>query len=261
MNYFQDKNVLITGAAGGFGVEFIRQLLPLGTRLLLADINGPALEEKVSSVMSSIPGVAGRVVKTIESDLSTAGGCEALYRSCDIPVDILINNAGMLTYGFFHEHPADALDRLMAVNMLAPMRLSRLFLPDMVARRGGHIVFISSLAAAVPTALETSYSASKCGVRGLGMALSAEVKKFGVAVTNVYPNFADTGMLNTGSFGSATVRRVSPFMIGSPAMIVRSALRGIGRKKLNVYPGVLTKAISLWAGISSMVYTLSADEQ
>jgi short-subunit dehydrogenase len=237
------KKILLTGAAGGFGVEFTRQLLAKGADLILSDIDTNRLKPNMPLAGP------GRIIHCTGADLSSFQGCETLVSDVKNTVgdiDILINNAGMLTYGNFHDAPAESLYKLMQVNAVAPMHLTSLFLPDMLKRRKGHIVFLSSVAGFVPTSFETAYSVSKFAVRGFGMALKGEVAKSGVSVTSIYPFWADTNILNSPSYGSKRAKRVPSLFIDSPVKIVAEAIRGIERDKLHVYPGFFAKA-TWWA--------------
>jgi short-subunit dehydrogenase len=241
MGYFSGKIVLLTGATGGFGSEYTRQLLQKGAQLILTDIdlNSLCLQRDKAKEIPNKDG--GKIVSVLASDLSSPEGCNKLYQQAsDIveSVDILINNAGMLSYGQFHETPIEINSRLMRVNLHAPMHLTSLFLPAMIRRRNGHIVFMSSTAGYLPTAYETAYSVSKAGLRCLGMALKSEVGKQGVAVTNIYPCWANTNMLHSESYGHKMARRPPSFLIAEPEKLVGNALEGISRKKLHVYPDV-----------------------
>lgn len=244
MAYLENKKILLTGASGGFGTEFTRQLLEKGARLILSDIDRKTLPSAQSH--STLP---GGIIGRIGADLSTPEGCEALYsevKKTAGDIDILINNAGILTYGYFHEAPMDSFYKLMQVNTLAPMHLTSLFAPDMITRKKGHIVFLSSVAGFVPTSFETSYSVSKFALRGFGMALSGELATAGISVTNIYPFWSDTNILNSPSFGNKRAKRVPSLLIDSPEKIVTQAVRGIERRKLHVYPGFFAKA-TWWA--------------
>jgi len=186
MEYLKNKKVLLTGAAGGFGSEFTHQLLQKGAHLILSDID----EERLKSKKSLYSEAPGKITDIVVADLSKPEGCEKLYseiteKACNI--DIIIHNAGMLTYGYFHDAPVENFYKLMQVNTLSPMHITSLFLPDMLRRSTGHIVFLSSVAGFVPTSFETSYSVSKFALRGYGMALYGELSKMGISVTNIYP--------------------------------------------------------------------------
>lgn len=244
MTDLKDKTILLTGAAGGFGLEFTRQFLAKGARLILSDLDREALASKTAALSGP-----GRILHTMGADLSGEEGCDRLYadvREAVGDIDILINNAGILTYGNFHEAPVKSFYTLMQVNTLAPMHLTSLFLKDMLNRGSGHIVFLSSVAGFVPTAFETSYSVSKFAIRGFGMALSGELANSGISVTNIYPFWADTNILNSPSYGSKRARRVPSLFIDSPDKIVAAAIKGIERGKRHVYPGFFAKA-TWWA--------------
>ena len=244
MTDLSGKKILLTGAAGGFGMEFTRQLLQKGAQLILSDIDRQSLESKTSGLSGP-----GRIIHTIGADLSSQDGCEQLYadvRQTAGEIDILINNAGILTYGHFHDAPVKSVYTLMQVNTVAPMHLTSLFVKDMIQRGSGHIAFLSSVAGFVPTAFETSYSVSKFAVRGFGMALSGELAGTGVGVTNIYPFWADTNILNSPSYGSKRAKRVPSVFIDSSERIVSAAIKGIEKGKLHVYPGIFSK-ITWWA--------------
>lgn len=246
MSYVSNKKILLTGAAGGFGTEFTRQLLDKGANLILSDIDEEILTHKASSAS----GTQGKVIGCIGADLSTPEGCEKLYsdvRDKAGALDIIINNAGILIYGYFHDAPASSFYKLMQVNTLAPMHITSLFAKDMVQQGNGHIVFLSSVAGFIPTSFETSYSVSKFALRAFGMAIFGELSKMGISVTNIYPFWADTNILNSPSFGNKRAKRVPSLLIDSPQKIVAAAIRGIEKRKLHVYPGFFAKA-TWWAG-------------
>jgi uncharacterized protein len=154
---------------------------------------------------------------------------------------MLINNAGVLNYGYFHEIPSAEWLKVMQVNLLSTMHLTSLFVPDMVAQRRGHIVFLSSIAGFVPTAFETAYSLSKFGIRCFGMALAGELKNGGVDISIVYPTWSNTAMLRAPSYGSMRNAGAVPFMVVAPEKIARKALQGIKQRKLHIYPDRFAK--------------------
>ncbi len=98
--------VILTGAAGGFGQELTRQLLQAGSRLILTDLERTLLDDRASQIKSEI--TTGEIIACIKSDLSNREGCETLYhqvKALDIPIDILINNAGIGLFGRMDEVP------------------------------------------------------------------------------------------------------------------------------------------------------------
>jgi short-subunit dehydrogenase len=226
--------VAITGAGGGFGQHFIRQCLQAGSQLILTDINVTELESCVAAIRSEVS--TGTLLQIISADLSTREGCESFYRSVQKTPDILINNAGIANFGRFDEIPAESWERLMQVNLLAPMRLTSLFIPDMIARRSGHIVNISSMAGWIGSAGLAPYSAAKHGLRGFGEALYDELKPYNIKITAAYPFFSRTPILNSPRFGLLKDRNLPDSMLSAPEDVVKEVLAGVQKDKLHVFP-------------------------
>ena len=240
--------VILTGAAGGFGQELTRQLLQAGSRLILTDIKLNILEDRASQIKSDI--TKGEIIACIESDLANREGCETLYhqvKALEIPVDILINNAGIGLFGRMDELPPDKWERLMQVNLLAPMRLSSLFVADMIERRQGHIVNISSLAGWVAPAGMAHYSTSKFGLRGFSEGLWQEVKPYNVKVTAVYPFFSRTPILQSEGYGTLAQAsgEIAEKLATDPAKVMAKTLRAILRNQLHVFPDKMAYSIQM----------------
>jgi len=250
MKSLANKKILITGAAGGLGQEYTRQLMELGSHLILTDLNEPALRKIADGVTASLSNAPGKILGVFESNLATKEGCEAAYRKCaeiDPMLDVLINNAGIITYGDFHEVPMDKWETLMNLNLLAPMHLTYKFLPGMVERKEGHIVFMSSVAGIVATSQGTPYTCSKFALRGFGMALYGELKKKGVDVTNIYPFWVQTPLLNSPSYGNTPIKKLPSIFADNPQKVIKEAICGIRKRKLHVYPGIYSKAVNFAA--------------
>lgn len=239
MTQLKDAVVMITGATGGFGQELTRQLLLAESRLILTDLNADIVEQQVAGIQQETR--AGEVLACLVADLSTSEGCDLLYKQVqglNTPIDILINNAGIAVFGRMDEVPTEQWERLMHINLLAPMRLSSLFVADMIARRAGHIVNISSAAGWVATAGLTHYSTSKFGLRGFSEGLLDEVKPYNVRVTAVYPFFSRTPILQAKRYGALPemTEGIPDHLITEPAVVMRRTIRGIERNQLHVFP-------------------------
>jgi len=235
-----NKIVLITGAGGGFGHHMVRQFGAAGAKLVLTDVSDDALRDAIKDAGSDL-------VATVAADLSTEDGCNAIGELCishDLVPDILVNNAGMAVAGRLHNVPPDRWETLMQVNLLAPMRLSSLFIPAMVERRSGHIVNISSVAGWIGAQGLSSYCASKFALRGFGDALAYELKGTGVNVTTVYPCFSRTPILDSAQYGFEQPRRVPEYLISEPENVVTQVLKGIRRNRLHVFPDKYARLIS-----------------
>ncbi len=248
MTQLREAVVLITGAAGGFGQELTRQLSIAGSRLILTDLDADALHKRVESIQRDVS--TGEILACLGVDLSSSEGCQTLYEkvtALGVPVDILINNAGIAAIGLLHEVPQAKWEHLMQINLLTPMRLSALFIPDMIARRKGHIVNISSLAGWVGTAGMVPYCASKFGLRGVSEGLSDELKPYNIKVTGVYPFFSRTPILQSERYGSFAERNTNlpDYLITDPAEVMRQTIQGIARDRLEVFPDNIARNSSL----------------
>ena len=227
-----NKTVLITGAGGGFGRHMARQFRAAGAKLILTDLSDNALRDVIN--------VAGDdLVAAVAADLSSQEGCDVIAEICrsrDVMPHVLVNNAGIGVGGRLDHVPRDDWERLMQLNLLAPMRLCSHFIPEMVGRGSGHIVNISSLAGWVGSAGLSSYCASKFGLRGFGESLAADLEGTGVHVTNVYPCFSQTPILDSPQHGYEQ-RRVPPaYLISDPSDVVQRMIAGVRRKRLHVFP-------------------------
>ncbi len=240
----KDKKILITGATGGFGREFTKQLLKHGAHLILTGQNKAKLDELAGTFAGSSE---GKIIGLISVNLDSAKGCEELYKkSLEITpdIDILINNAGIIAYGGFHEVPMDTWQRLMEINLLSAMRLTYLFLPGMLKRKQGHIVLMSSVAGIVGTKKSAAYAASKFGMRGFGLSLYGEVRTNGIDVTIIYPFWADTPILESPDYGINPTKKVIRMVVDEADDVIKESIKGIRRRKLFVYPGPAAKVIS-----------------
>jgi len=241
MTDLNGKSVLITGAGGGFGLHMTRQFRDAGCRLLLTDLTADALAKAKEAA-------GGAVAFEFTGDLATDTGCDALADSVlgqgPVP-DVLVNNAGIGMSGRHDHVPRDRREALMRLNLHAPMQLCERFVPGMLARGSGHIVNISSLAGWIGTQGLAAYCASKYGLRGFGEALAEDLAPHGVRVTNVYPCFSRTPILDSEQFGYARRRAVPEHLISEPADVVREILRGVRRDRLHVFPDRQARRVHL----------------
>jgi short-subunit dehydrogenase len=238
--------VLVTGATGGFGREMARQFVAAGSRLVLTDRDADALEGLAAELRGGTG--PGAVLGVVTADLATEEGCRSVHEGAEAlgaAVDVLVNNAGVGQFGRFDETPAEKWELLMQVNLLAPMRLTYLFLPGMIERRRGHVVTISSAAGQAGSPGLAPYTASKFGVRGFGEALGMETRRHGVAVTTVYPFFSRTPILDSECFGSLNRPPVPPHLLSDPADVVRAILRAIRDETAEVFPDPTSRRIHL----------------
>lgn len=215
------QTVLITGAGGGFGQAMIRQFLQAGSHVLLSDLDLRKLMQAADEVVAGMGDAKppGKILGFAAADLSQVEGCDALYRAATAitpRIDILVNNAGIGIFGPFMAIPQAKWERLIQINLLAPMRLTAAFLPSMIARRSGHIVNVASVAGLVGTPNLSPYCTAKFGLRGFSEALAAELRPYKIDVTAIYPFFARTPILQSERFGVRDLPQLPETLVYTP---------------------------------------------
>ncbi|TGJ98797.1 SDR family oxidoreductase [Leptospira langatensis] len=251
MSRLSGKNILITGASGGFGKELTKQLLKKGANLILTDMKAP--ETKPEFYLGESKPVTGKILGSFAADLSNEAGCNKAFQEAtkiNPNVDILVNNAGLAFMGRLLDVPSEKWKLILDVNLYAPIYLSRLFLPGMLERKHGQIVNLSSCAGITAPGELVYYSVSKFGIRALGEALDSGYRKHGVYTTNVYPFFADTNILKSEQFGTDKQKVVPSAILDTPQMVVRAIVRGMEKRKMHVFPGFTAKMLRFLTRLS-----------
>lgn len=184
------KKALITGGGGAIASEIATRLDKRGYSLILADIN----EARMADVAQSL----SRAPVTVRADLSTAEGVSALAARIenDHPdLALLVNNAGFVEPGDIADLAPAAIDRHIAINLVAPMQLTRAAARVMRARKSGDILSIVSMGGIIALKGSAAYAASKFGLRGFRTSIRSELAPHGVRVMGVFPSGVDTPML------------------------------------------------------------------
>jgi short-subunit dehydrogenase len=242
MTYFKGKTVLISGAFGGFGTHFTRQLASYGARLILSDLCSP--KDSIDS------GVKKALVGILPADLSTPEGCTGLYNDVEklgqYP-DVIIHNAGIASIGPFVDIPLENNEKVIAVNLLSVMRLNNLFIPRMIGNRSGHLIYVSSVAGFVATPYGVSYTTSKFGLRAMAMATHGEVRRYGVKTSITYPFWSKTAIMKSQVFGNPSMKTMPDFYASDPEYVVRTTLNGAAAGKLHIRPGIFSKL--MWQAV------------
>lgn len=182
------KTVLITGGARGIGAATARLFAKEGYRVLInyekSHEAAKALCEEIGCEAFSFDVSDREAVIAFKDELCRRG----------ISVDVLINNAGISLFGLFqYVNPEDA-DRMYSVNLFGTLNCIRAFLPDMVSKKSGVIINLSSVWGDVGASCEVDYSTAKAAIIGLTKALSKEVGFSGVRVNCLAPGVIDTDM-------------------------------------------------------------------
>ncbi len=221
-------NVLITGATGGIGQAIARAFAARGGNLILTGRNGDVL----TALAEELGG------RAITCDLSDRAAVEALGRECaDGQIDVLVSNAGLPGSGRFTELTLEQVDRVLEVNLRAPVALTHALAPGMMQRGRGHFVFIGSLQSRAATPGASPYCASKFGLRGFALSLREDLRGSGVGVSLVLPGF----VRDAGMFADAGIKL--PVGVGTrpPEDVAAATFRAIehNRAELDVAPPTL----------------------
>src|SRR5207245_8264062 len=126
--------------------------------------------------------------RAVACDLSDRAALERLVAGAG-DVDVLVANAAVPATGELVELTQQQIDRMLEVNLRAPIALARALAPRMIERRRGHLVFIASLAGKAASPASSIYSATKFGLRGFALGLRADLAEHGVIVSTVLPGF------------------------------------------------------------------------
>ena len=200
-----DGRVLITGAAGGIGETLARNLAGRARPLLLSARRREQLDGLATDLAA----------ETLECDFEDRQELKDLVDAAG-PLDLLILNAALPASGPLLEYEVEQIDRALEVNLRAPLVMARLVAEGMVARGGGHIVFISSLAGKAASPGATLYCATKFGLRGASLSMRQDLESKGVGVSVVCPGFvsdagmfADSGASVPKGVGTVTTQQVA----------------------------------------------------
>jgi short-subunit dehydrogenase len=208
------RTVLLTGATGGIGHAIAERLAGAGAKLVLTGRRVEVLEPLAQRLGSRAVGV----------DLSQREEVERLAGEA-ADVDVLVANAALPGSGRLEEYSVDEVDRVLDVNLRAPVVLARLLMPGMVERHGGHLVFVSSLSGKAATSGQSLYAATKYGLRGFATSLRADLHGTGVGVSTVFPGF----IRDAGMFHDAQVELPSYVGTRTPGQVADAVLRAIDR--------------------------------
>jgi short-subunit dehydrogenase len=235
------KTVLITGASSGIGKACAYVYAEKGYQLILAARRIEQLEE----IKNEIENRHQVSVNTFGIDLSEINSAEDLYqhvKDSGMSPNVLINNAGYGINGFFKDIGLKKEENMLVLNIITLMKLSKLFIKDMVEAHSGHIINISSTGGFQGVPKMASYAASKAYVLHFSEALAYELKKDGVRVTAICPGptkseFAETAQVREGHFTKApTSRQLAEFIYSSMEKGRVTAIQGF-KNRLMAFSG------------------------
>ncbi|HTB69424.1 MAG TPA: SDR family NAD(P)-dependent oxidoreductase [Solirubrobacteraceae bacterium] len=230
-------NVLLTGATGGIGHAIARAIAARGGKLTLTGRRLDVLEPLAQELDA----------RALAIDLAEPSEVARLAQEAG-EVDVLIANAALPASGTLDSFTVEQIDRALDVNLRAPIVLSHALAPSMVARRRGHLAFMSSVSGKVPSGGASLYNASKFGLRGFAGALRDELHDSGVGVSAIFPGFiSDAGM-----FAEAGDVKLPPGIgTRTPEQVADATIDAIERDRGEVDVAPMTlRASAIFAGLA-----------
>lgn len=235
---------MITGASSGLGAEFARQLAPYARCLVLVARRNDRLEELSSSLLAIHPTLQVRIYV---ADLASEDRRTALAAWLDaekIPVDFLINNAGLGDHGSFDDSNWDRVKAMLDVNITALTHLTHLLVPRMLVAGRAAVLNVSSVASFFPLPNMAVYSATKAYVTSFSEAIAMELRPKGITVTALCPGPVPTEFFDiaTRDGGEVSHFKAFPAFVVSPQEAVQAGLDAVARDRARVIPGPLLAA-------------------
>jgi NAD(P)-dependent dehydrogenase (short-subunit alcohol dehydrogenase family) len=238
-----DKRVLITGAASGIGRATAVAAGAKGARLFLTDLNAESLEAAAAEIRAGGGTVEYAKALDVSDHAAVAAMAEEIHAEHE-SLDIVMNVAGIAVWGTVDTLSHEQWRRTIDVNLMGPIHVLECFVPRMIAaKRGGHIVNVSSAAGIFGLPWHAPYSATKFGLRGISEVLRFDLRRNDIGVSLVCPGAVDTGLVQTVEI--AGVDKDSPPLRKERARFQRHAatpeqaaariIRGIERNRYWVY--------------------------
>jgi len=189
----KDKIVVVTGAASGIGAAVAQRFAAAGAMVVVADVQDDKGETRAATLRE-----AGFKARFVHVDLTDAASittfADTVQSQFGTP-DVLVNGAGWGTTHPFWEGTPELWDRIVGLNFIGPMRLTKALLPQMIQRASGRIVNIASDAGRVGSLGETVYSGAKGGLIAFTKSLAREVARYQINVNCVCPGPTDTPLM------------------------------------------------------------------
>jgi NAD(P)-dependent dehydrogenase (short-subunit alcohol dehydrogenase family) len=247
MKDLKGRQVLVTGAASGIGLECARAFATRGARLVLSDVNERALEAaRAELAEGGVPCVAHACdVASEASVLELAAAVDSAVG----PLDILVNNAGVAYLGGFEETPLSEWKRIHDINVMGIVHCVRAFLPAMREAGGARkIVNVASTAGFAPMPNMAAYAASKHAVVGLSEVLAMELHDTDISVLVVCPGIINTAIVHvsptSSSIGPERLQKLQRYYATDgcdPSEVAADIIHGVERDAAYLFSGPLAK--------------------
>ncbi len=238
------QTALVTGASSGIGEALAHQIAGAGFDLVLVARSA----DKLQALADTLQAAHGVRVRVQPADLSAPGAAAKLasaLKRARRPVDLLVNNAGVLEHGDFVAMKPTRHRELIDLNVVALTEMLAHFVPPMVARGQGRVLNVASIAAFQPVPRLATYAATKAYVLSLTESLSEELKGSGVTITALCPGITATSMLERAQAGSAELGALPGLVVGTAEDVAAEGLRACLRGEVIRVPGVVNRAATM----------------
>ncbi|RMD82845.1 MAG: SDR family oxidoreductase [Candidatus Dadabacteria bacterium] len=195
MNYDINSTAVVTGAGAGIGRAIAKRLAADGFSVAVWDIDANRADT-VAAEIEAAGGHAAPIPCDVADRDSVAEAAALTRKRLGTPL-ALVNNAGVDTFNFFKDSRAEDWERIVRVNFIGTLNVTKALLDDMIAARCGRIVCIGSDAGRVGSSGEAVYAGTKAGIIGFVKALAREVARYGIAANVVCPGPTEAGLLET----------------------------------------------------------------
>jgi uncharacterized protein len=234
---------LITGSSSGIGRAIAGELAKRGCEtVVLVSRNRSELEK---TAMSLTTGYGAKTIIIIQ-DLSEPDAAEKVYAKVSelgLTIDILVNNAGFAIGGPILENDIVEMDRMMSVHVDALTGLTRRFGSDMLARKSGKILNVSSVAGFVPVPYTGLYAATKAYINSFSNALAEELEGTGVTCTVLCPGGTESEMMMRARLNDTLLFNGLSFLVMSAEQVAKAGVDGMMKGKRTVVPGLPNKGL------------------
>lgn len=246
MKNLKGKRALLTGAASGIGRALALELARQGVHLYLLDVDAAGLKATIDDCRSIGVITVGRRCDLSKPNEISAAVADLLARWQY--VDLLVNNAGVAFYGPTEKMTGPQWDWLIAINLLAPLQITRELLPTLLSRGEAHILNVCSISGMVAAGRFAAYHVSKYGLVGFTEALRAEYNRRGLGVTNLCPGPVSSNLYSRAISGreNQPVPHPPRWLCATPERTARRGVRGIQYNKRLVLVTPLAR-ILYWA--------------
>ena len=229
---------LITGATSGIGAEYARRLSSDGYDLIITGRR----TEKLHLLADELSRVNGNQIEVHIVELSDPAQVEEFIRKIrDRHIHLLINNAGFGTTKLFHQESIEVQEKMVSVHILAHMRLIHAILPEMLKKRSGAIINMSSSGTFLPSPKTATYNGTKAFLEAFTESLHMELEGTGVQVQVVCPGLTRTDIHLRAGIPEEATSDWGPFKWISPYEVVKCSLRCLKKKRVVCIPGRMNR--------------------